>query len=51
MTLDQLVTWIVVGGIAGLIAGAVVKGIHTGLVGAVVVGYWELSSGDGFSDS
>jgi uncharacterized membrane protein YeaQ/YmgE (transglycosylase-associated protein family) len=51
MTLDQLVTWIVVGGIAGLITGAVVKGIHTGLVGAVVVGYWELSSGDGFSDS
>jgi uncharacterized membrane protein YeaQ/YmgE (transglycosylase-associated protein family) len=38
MTLDQLVIWIVVGGIAGLLADAFVKGIRVGLVGAVIVG-------------
>ena len=38
MTLDQLVVWIIVGGIAGLLADAFVKGIKVGLVGAVVVG-------------
>jgi len=38
MTLDQLVLWIIVGGIAGLLADAVVKGIKVGLVGAIVVG-------------
>ena len=38
MTLDQIVTWIVIGGFSGLIAGAAVKGIKVGLVGAVVVG-------------
>ncbi|MBU4225716.1 MAG: GlsB/YeaQ/YmgE family stress response membrane protein [Chloroflexi bacterium] len=38
MTLDQLVLWIVVGGIAGLLADAFVRGISVGLVGAIVVG-------------
>jgi uncharacterized membrane protein YeaQ/YmgE (transglycosylase-associated protein family) len=38
MTLDQIVIWIIVGGLAGLIADAFVKGIRVGLVGAVVVG-------------
>jgi uncharacterized membrane protein YeaQ/YmgE (transglycosylase-associated protein family) len=38
MTIEQLVVWIVVGGIAGLLADAFVKGIRVGLVGAVVVG-------------
>ena len=38
MSLDQLVLWIIIGGIAGLLADAVVKGIKVGLVGAVVVG-------------
>ncbi|MBN2385504.1 MAG: GlsB/YeaQ/YmgE family stress response membrane protein [Anaerolineales bacterium] len=38
MTLDQLVLWIIVGGIAGLLADAVIKGIKVGLVGAIVVG-------------
>ena len=38
MTLDQLVLWIVVGGIAGLLADALVKGFSTGLVGAIVLG-------------
>lgn len=34
----QLVLWIVVGGIAGLLADAVVRRISVGLVGAIVVG-------------
>jgi len=38
MTLEQLVVWIVVGGIAGLLADSVVKGIKLDLVGAIVVG-------------
>ncbi len=38
MTLEQVVVWIIVGGIAGLLADAVVRGIRVGLVGAVVVG-------------
>lgn len=38
MTLDQLVVWIIVGGIAGLLADAFVKRVHVGLVAAVVVG-------------
>lgn len=36
--LDQLVLWIIVGGVAGLLADAVVKGPRLRLVGAVVVG-------------
>lgn len=38
MTLEQLVIWIIIGGLAGLLADAVVKGIKVGLVGAIVVG-------------
>jgi uncharacterized membrane protein YeaQ/YmgE (transglycosylase-associated protein family) len=38
MTLDMLVTWIVVGGIAGLLADAMIKGIKVGLVGAILIG-------------
>ena len=38
MTLDQLVLWIIVGGIAGLLADAVVKGVKVGLAGAIAVG-------------
>ena len=38
MTIEQVVTWIVVGGIAGLLADALVKGIGVSLVGAIVVG-------------
>jgi len=38
MTLDQLVLWIVVGGIAGLLADSFVKGINVGLVGTIIVG-------------
>ncbi len=38
MTLDQIVVWIIVGGIAGLLADALVKRVRVGLVGAVIVG-------------
>ena len=38
MTLDQVITWVIVGGIAGLLAEFVVRGTHVGLVGTVIVG-------------
>jgi uncharacterized membrane protein YeaQ/YmgE (transglycosylase-associated protein family) len=38
MTLDQVVTWVIVGGIAGLLAEIFVKGVKVGLVGTVVIG-------------
>jgi uncharacterized membrane protein YeaQ/YmgE (transglycosylase-associated protein family) len=38
MTLDMLVVWVVVGGIAGLLADALIKDIKVGLVGAILVG-------------
>ena len=38
MSLEQIVVWIVVGGIAGYFADAVIKGIRLNLVGRVIVG-------------
>ena len=38
MTLDQIVLWIIVGGIAGLLAEALIGGIRAGLVGTIIVG-------------
>lgn len=38
MTLEQLVIWIVIGGIAGMLADAVVRGIGLSLVEAILVG-------------
>jgi uncharacterized membrane protein YeaQ/YmgE (transglycosylase-associated protein family) len=38
MTIEQVVLWIIVGGIAGLLADALVKGIRVGLVGAILIG-------------
>jgi uncharacterized membrane protein YeaQ/YmgE (transglycosylase-associated protein family) len=38
MTIEQVVVWVIVGGIAGLLADALVKGIQVGLVGAILVG-------------
>lgn len=38
MALEQIVVWIVVGGLAGFLADLFVKGIKVGLVGAIVVG-------------
>lgn len=38
MTLESVIIWAIVGGIAGLLAGIVVKGFGFGLVGNIVVG-------------
>jgi uncharacterized membrane protein YeaQ/YmgE (transglycosylase-associated protein family) len=38
MTLDQIVVWIVVGGLAGILADALIKGIKVDLIGAIAVG-------------
>ena len=38
MTIEQVVVWIIVGGIAGLLADALIKGIRVGLVGAILIG-------------
>lgn len=38
MTLEQLVVWIIVGGIAGFLADLVVAGVSLGLLETIVVG-------------
>lgn len=38
MTLETLLIWIIVGGVAGFLAGVIVKGYGLGLVGNVIVG-------------
>lgn len=38
MTLEQVVLWIVIGGIAGLIAEAIIRDVRVGLVGTVIIG-------------
>lgn len=38
MTLEQLVVWIVVGGLAGILADAVVSTVNVSLLEAIVVG-------------
>jgi uncharacterized membrane protein YeaQ/YmgE (transglycosylase-associated protein family) len=38
MTLETIVVWVIVGGVAGLLAEALVKGVRTGLVGAILIG-------------
>jgi uncharacterized membrane protein YeaQ/YmgE (transglycosylase-associated protein family) len=38
MAIESLIIWLVVGGIAGWLAGLIVKGFGLGLVGNVVVG-------------
>ncbi len=38
MTLEQVVLWIVIGGIAGLIAEVLIRDARVGLVGTVIVG-------------
>ncbi len=38
MTLEQVVIWIVIGGIAGILAELLVGGLRSGLIGAIVVG-------------
>lgn len=38
MTLESLLIWIIVGAVAGFLAGLIVKGFGFGLVGNIVVG-------------
>lgn len=38
MTLEAIIVWIIVGGIAGLLAEAVVRGRRLGIIGAIIVG-------------
>ena len=38
MSGEQILVWIVIGGIAGIIAEALVGGLRSGLIGAIVVG-------------
>ena len=38
MSLQQIIIWIIEGGIAGWLADMVVRGIRIGLLGAIVVG-------------
>jgi uncharacterized membrane protein YeaQ/YmgE (transglycosylase-associated protein family) len=38
MTVEQILVWIVIGGIAGILAEMLVGGLRSGLIGAIVVG-------------
>lgn len=38
MTAEQILVWIVIGGIAGILAEALIGGLRSGLIGAIVVG-------------
>jgi len=38
MTIEQVVIWIVIGGIAGIVADWLVGGLKSGLIGAIIVG-------------
>jgi uncharacterized membrane protein YeaQ/YmgE (transglycosylase-associated protein family) len=38
MTIEALIIWLIVGGVAGWLAGLVIKGAGLGLIGNIVVG-------------
>ena len=38
MSAENILVWIVIGGIAGILAEALVGGFRSGLIGAIVVG-------------
>ncbi len=38
MTLSTIITWIIVGGVAGLLAEWLIGGIHAGCIGTVSIG-------------
>ena len=38
MTSEQILVWIVIGGIAGILAEWLIGGLRSGLIGAIVVG-------------
>jgi uncharacterized membrane protein YeaQ/YmgE (transglycosylase-associated protein family) len=51
MSAEQILIWIVIGGIAGILAEALVGGLRSGLIGAIVssvagcLAYWESTPG------
>jgi uncharacterized membrane protein YeaQ/YmgE (transglycosylase-associated protein family) len=38
MTIEALIIWLVIGGVAGWLAGLIVKGYGFGLVGNIIIG-------------
>ncbi len=38
MSIDSIVTWIIVGGIAGLLAEWLIGGVRAGCIGTVIIG-------------
>jgi len=38
MSAEQILVWIVIGGIAGILAEAFIGGLRSGLIGAIIVG-------------
>jgi hypothetical protein len=44
MTAEDILVWIIIGAIAGFLAGVIVKGYGFGLVGNIIVVAWERSS-------
>jgi uncharacterized membrane protein YeaQ/YmgE (transglycosylase-associated protein family) len=38
MTIESLIIWLIVGAVAGWLAGLIVKGVGFGLIGNIVVG-------------
>lgn len=38
MTLDAIVVWIIVGGVAGLLAEWLIGGVNAGCIGTVIIG-------------
>lgn len=38
MAINSIITWIIVGGIAGLLAEWLIGGIYTGCIGTVIIG-------------
>jgi uncharacterized membrane protein YeaQ/YmgE (transglycosylase-associated protein family) len=38
MTLNTIIIWIIVGGVAGLLAEWLIGGVHAGCIGTVIIG-------------
>ena len=38
MTLNSIIVWIIVGGVAGLLAEWLIGGVHAGCIGTVIIG-------------
>lgn len=38
MTIESIIIWLIIGGVAGWLAGLIVKGYGLGLIGNIVVG-------------